>query len=48
MYRAQRLFLCFWTTAAPGINDRVNGTLGIAVQLKVISEVDSTWSQEFI
>jgi hypothetical protein len=38
IYRAQRLFLRFWT-AALGVNDRVNETLGIAVQLKVMSEV---------
>jgi hypothetical protein len=39
IYIEPRGFSCFSTTAALGINDRVNETLGIAVQLKIMSEV---------
>jgi hypothetical protein len=31
-------FLCVQTTATLGINDRVHGTLGITVELKITSE----------
>jgi hypothetical protein len=37
IYRAQRLFLFLRTNTALGIDDRVNETLGITVQLKIVS-----------
>jgi hypothetical protein len=37
IYRAQRLFLFLRTTTALGINDRVNETPGITVQLTIVS-----------
>jgi hypothetical protein len=39
IHRAQRLFLFIQTTATLGINDRVNETLGITVELKITSQV---------
>jgi hypothetical protein len=39
IHRAQRLFFCIWTTATLGINDRVNETLGITVELKITFQV---------
>jgi hypothetical protein len=33
IYRAQRLFLFIWMTATLGINNSVNETLGITVEL---------------
>jgi hypothetical protein len=39
LHRAQRPFLFIQTTATLGINDRVNETLGITVELKITSQV---------
>jgi hypothetical protein len=38
-HRAQRFPLFIQTTATPGINDRVNETLGIIAELKITSQV---------
>jgi hypothetical protein len=45
MYRAQRLFFFVQMTAALGINDRVNETLGITVQLELTSQAADFFNQ---
>jgi hypothetical protein len=37
-HRTQRLFLFIWTTHTLGINNRVNGTFGTTVELKIASQ----------
>jgi hypothetical protein len=42
MHRAQRLLFCILMTATLGIDDRVNESLGITVELKVTFQVSDT------
>jgi hypothetical protein len=39
IHRAQRLFFCIWMTATLEIDDQVNETLGITIELKITFQV---------
>jgi hypothetical protein len=45
IHRAQRLLLFIETTATFGINDRVNETLGITVELEITSQAAAFFNQ---
>jgi hypothetical protein len=45
VHRAQRLLLFIQTNAALGINDRVNETWGIAVELDITSQAADFFNQ---
>jgi hypothetical protein len=45
IHRAQRLLLCTQTTPTLAVNDRVNETLGITVELEITSQATDFFNQ---